>query len=215
MKINSGCITISIMLISLFGCIRSIKDNDVTKDNDVAKDNDNKELLDETDSISLYRTIISPAKDEYDIPESALWVRNKMTGKETEILRTIRPDWHSWYISDGSKFVEVPIDSLLVLSRAFILNENPLRIIIEGCPDMRNVFSYFIDVPSRKAYWVPSNSGYLGGTEEGYMIFSSYRYVSDPEIAGRYTFLQVFDEDGEMVDSLDMEHIILSKYQNQ
>ena len=34
-------------------------------------------------------------------------------------------------------------------------------------------------------------------------------------IAGRYTFLQVFDETGCMVDSLDLEHVKLSAYQNE
>lgn len=170
------------------------------------------EFLAETDSIALYRETINPAKDEYDIAEFTLWMEKKSSGEKTEILRTVRPDWHCWYIADGSEFVEVPIDSILALSRAYILNENPLQIIVEGCPDARNEFSYFIDVPSRKAYWIPANSGFIGGTEEGYMIFRSYRYVSDPEIAGRYTFLQLFNEDGEMVDSLDLEHIILSKF---
>ena len=198
------CSVISILLIFLWGCS--------TSPNDVAGD-DNKKLLAQTDSIALYREIISPAKDEYDIPECALFVKNKTTGIETEILRTVRPDWHCWYIADGNEFVEVPIDSLLALSRAYIWNEKPLQIIVEGCPDMRNEFSYFVDVDNRKAWYVPSNQGYIGSTsEEGYMIFQSYRYVSDPEIAGKYTFIQVFNQYGEMVDSLDLEHVKLSKY---
>lgn len=44
------------------------------------------------------------------------------------------------------------------------------------------------------------------------MIFRSYRYVSDPEIAGRYTFLQIFNEEGVMVESLDLEHVKLEKH---
>lgn len=72
---------------------------------------------------------------------------------------------------------------------------------------MRNEFSYFIDVPSRKAWYVPANQGFIGTTsEEGYMMFQSYRYVSDPDIAGRYTFLQIFDDNGNMVDSHNLEH---------
>ncbi|MBD5339061.1 MAG: hypothetical protein HDR98_08070 [Bacteroides sp.] len=192
---------ISILLILLWGCSKSPKD--------IAGD-DNKKLLTQTDSIALYRELVSPANDEYDIPECALFVKNKTTGIETEILRTVRPDWHCWYIADG----EVPIDSIAALSRAYIWNEKPLQLIVEGCPDSRNEFSYFVDVPSRKAWYVPANSGYMGGTEEGYMIFRSYRYASDPEIAGRYTFIQVFNQEGKMGDSLDLEHVILSKYQN-
>lgn len=198
------CSVISILLIFLWGCS--------TYTNNVAGDN-NKELLAQTDSIALYREIISHAEDKYDIPECALFVKNRTTGIETEILRTVRPDWYCWYIPDGNEFVEVPIDSILALSRAYIWNEKPLQIIVEGCPDMRNEFSYFVDVDNRKAWYVPSNQGYIGSSsEEGYMIFQSYRYVSDPDIAGRYTFLQVFSQDGKMVDSLDLEHVKLSEH---
>lgn len=207
MKIN-----INIFYIGLFSLL--LLTNCREKPNHEA-DSDNLEILAETDNIALYREIIDPPKDEYDIAVSILWMEKKSSGEKTEILRTVRPDWFCWYIPDGSEFFEVPIDSIFALSSAYIWHENPLEIIIEGCPDMRNQFSYFIDVPSRKAYWIPANSGFIGGTEEGYMIFRSYRYVSDPEIAGRYTFLQVFDETGEMVDSLDLEHIVLSKYQDE
>lgn len=174
-----------------------------------------KECVASIDSIEILREVVDSAKDEYDVDEVALWLRNKNTGAETKILQTIRPDWHCWYMSDGTEFHPVPFDSLLVASRVYIHNLEPLQLIVEGCPDCRNEFSYFVDVPSRKAWYVPANSGYLGGTEEGYMIFQSYRYVSDPDIAGRYTFLQIFDETGCMVDSLDLEHIKLSAYQNE
>ena len=174
-----------------------------------------KECVASTDGIEILREVVDSAKDEYDIAEVALWLRNKDTGAETKILQTVRPDWHCWNMSDGTEFYPVPFDSLLVASRVYIHNLEPLQLIVEGCPDCRNEFSYFVDVPSRKAWYVPANSGYMGGTEEGYMIFRSYRYVSDPDIAGRYTFLQVFDETGCMVDSLDLEHVKLSAYKNE
>lgn len=82
--------------------------------------------------------------------------------------------------------------------------------IVQGCPDMRNEFAYFIDVPTRRAWYVPANFGYVGNTGvERYMIFQSYRYVSDPDIAGRYTFLQIYDDAGKMVDTLNLEHVHL------
>lgn len=184
-------------------------------DNQQSVKESNKECVASIDSIEILREVIDSAKDEYDIGEVALWLRNKNNGVETKILQTTRPDWHCWYMSDGNEFYSVPFDSLLVASRVYIHNLEPLQLIVEGCPDCRNEFSYFVDVPSRKAWYVPANSGYIGGTEEGYMIFRSYRYVSDPDIAGRYTFLQVFDETGCMVDSLDLEHVKLSTYQNE
>lgn len=177
--------------------------------------NDTKECVATADSIEILREVVDPAKDEYDIDEVVLWLRNKNSGKETKILQTHRPDWHCWYMGDDTKFYPVPFDSLLVATNVDIYNTEPLQLIVEGCPDCRNIFSYFVDVPSRKAWYVPANSGYMGKTEEGYMLFHSYRYVSDPEIAGRYTFLQVFDEKGIMVDSLDLEHVKLAAYRSE
>ncbi len=175
-----------------------------------------KALVAENDSVALLIQIVDSAKDEYDIPEVALWIKNKTTKKETKLYQTIRPDWHYWYMGEGNKFYPVPIDSILVTSRVSIYNYDPLQLIVEGCPDMRNEFSYFIDVDKHKAWYVPANMGYVGSTsEEGYMIFQSYRYVSDPDIAGRYTFLKIFNDKGVMVDSLDLEHLHLRKRLNE
>lgn len=169
-----------------------------------------KTIVAENDSIAVLYQVVDSAKDEYDIPEVAIWIKNKKTEEETKLYQTIRPDWHCWYIGDGNNFYSVSIDSILVTSRVSIYNDDPLQLIVEGCPDMRNEFSYFIDVSRRKAWYIPANQGYVGHTsEERYMIFQSYRYVSDQDIAGRYTFLQLFDETGNMVDSLDLEHLHL------
>lgn len=174
-----------------------------------------KELVTENDSVALFIQVVDSARDEFDIPEVALWIKNKTTKKETKLYQTIRPDRHCWYMPDGDRFYPVSIDSILTTRRVFIYNYSPLQLIVQGCPDCRNEFSYFIDVDSRKAWYVPANSGYMGATDEGYMVFRSYRYVSDPEIAGRYTFLQVFNDKGVMVDSLDLEHVILKEYQDE
>lgn len=206
-KTGLGALGIAAMLL-LIGCSEKPSANQTKKKNV-------KECLASIDSIEILREIVDFAKDDFDIAEVALWLRNKKTGEETKILQTVRPDWHCWYMSDGTEFCPVPFDSLLVASRVHIHNLEPLQLIVEGCPDCRNEFSYFVDVTARKAWYVPANSGYLGSTEEGYMIFRSYRYVSDPEIAGRYTFLQVFDENGCMVDSLDLEHVRLSAFRNE
>lgn len=189
-----------ISVISLWGC----KNPGETQTNKL-------EILAENDNVQILREVVDSAKDEFDVPVIALWIRNKSNGDEKKLLQTVRPDWHCWYMSDGDHWIDVPIDSITALSRAYIINDNPLQLIVEGVPDSRNEFSYFIDVDNRIAKYIPANSGFLGGTEESYLIFRSYRYVSDPDIAGRYTFLQVFDKDGIMVDSLDLEHVIMEK----
>ncbi len=171
-------------------------------------------VLDEDEYYAILREVVDSAKDEFDVDVVALWIKDQKTGTMEKLLQTVRPNGDSWYITDGDKFEPTSIDSIPSIYTAHIYSWSPLglrSIIVEGCHDMRNVYSYFIDVPSRKAWYVPANSGYLGETgEEGYMVFQSYRYGPDG-IGGRYTFLQVFNDEGEMVDSLSLEHLYLEQ----
>lgn len=205
MKSNVFIVLLTLGMISICSCQRRHKPACVDKD-----------IIAENDSVVILYQVVDSAKDEFDIPEVAIWIKNKTTGQESKLYQTARPDWHCWYMGDGDQFLPVPIDSILVTSRVTIYNSDPLQLIVEGCPDMRNEFSYFVDVPSRKAWYVPANQGFIGTTsEEGYMMFQSYRYVSDPDIAGRYTFLQIFDDNGNMVDSLNLEHLHLEVLVNE
>lgn len=167
-----------------------------------------KSIIAENDSVTILYQVVDSAKDEYDIPEVAIWIKNKTTKQETKLYQTVRPDRHWRYMGGGDRFYPVPLDSILVTSSVVIYNDNPLQLIVEGCPDMRNAFSYFIDVPARKAWYVPANFGYVGRiSEEDLMIFQSFHFVSDLEIGGRYTLLKIFDKTGNPVDSLDLEHL--------
>lgn len=167
-------------------------------------------VMAENDSVAVLCQVVDSAKDEYDIPEVAIWIKNKTSGEKTKLYKTVRPDWYAWYMADGNNFCPISIDSIYVTDMVTIYNNDPLQLIVEGCLDMRNEFSYFIDVPSRRAWYVPANGGYVGCIAvEHCMIFQSYRYVSDPDRAGRYTFLQIYDYNGVMVDTLNLEHVNL------
>lgn len=165
------------------------------------------DLLDSYGNLEILSELIDPAKNEYDVDIVRLWSRDTETKSMNILFQTMRsPELSSWYLTDGNRFIPIPYDSIPMASFVKIWREKPLQLIVSGCPDMRNIYSFFIDVNANKAWFIPSNSGFIGETEEGYMIFSSYRYVKDAEIGGRYTFLQIFNESGEMVDSLSLEH---------
>lgn len=169
---------------------------------------ENMNLMDSYNNFEVLSEIIDSAKNDNDVDVVRLWERNIEDGTMTKILETIRDsEVNAWYLPDGNKFIPISIDSIPVASSVKIWRDNPLQLIVSGCPDNRNIHSFFIDVALRKAWYVPANSDFMGETEEGYMVFSSYRYVSDPEIGGRYTFLQIFNDRGEMVDSLSLEHL--------
>ena len=130
-SIYIGGIGISAMLL-LIGCSGKPSSQQSVKEND-------KECVASIDGIEILREVVDSAKDEYDIAEVALWLRNKDTGAETKILQTVRPDWHCWYMSDGTEFYPVPFDSLLVASRVYIHNIEPLQLIV-GVPTVEMNF---------------------------------------------------------------------------
>lgn len=186
---------------------KSEKETNLNSNLTILYENDN-------DSIILYTEYVDTIINERAIVQN-LGLKDLKSGENKILLSTIKPDSNSWYIADGDRFIPISMDSITWISRAYVLELKPLKIIVEGCPDQRNEFSYFIDFENNQAWYVPSNSGFMGGTEEGYMIFKSYRYVSDPEIAGRYTVLQIFNIEGAMVDSLNLEHVIVDRYKNK
>lgn len=187
------------MTLLFFGC-KSYYPNKSSIDNCM-------EIMDSYGNLEILSEIIDSAKNEYDIDVVRLWSRDTESKSMNILFQTMRSSkLNSWYLPDGNRFVPIPYDSVPVVSFVKIWRKSPLQLIVSGCPDMRNIYSFFIDVNANKAWFIPSNNGFMGETEDGYMIFSSYRYVSDTEIGGRYTFLQIFNESGEMIDSLSLEH---------
>lgn len=163
------------------------------------------------DDIEIISEIVDSARTEDDVDIVRLYGRNLKSGMTDTLLQTVRnPEIKGWYLPDGKEFIPVAYDSVPVASSVTVWRTKPLQLILQGCPDMRNIHSYFVDTSSRKAWMVPSNSGFLGETEEGFMMFHSYRYVSDPDVGGRYTFIQVFNDQGIMADSLSLEKHHLS-----
>lgn len=170
----------------------------------------NKVFVAENGEVQIFREVVGSADPSPGVaPVVAIWVMDKATGEENKLLQTVNHAGNCWYVADGKQAVEIPIDSLYAASNVYLIRDKPLKLIVEGCPDYRNIYSYIVDVEERKAWYIPANSGYLGSTsEEGFLIFQSYRYVSDPDVAGRYTFLHIFDENGTMVESLDLVHLV-------
>lgn len=108
-----------ISVTSLFGCEKSVGTQACKW-----------EILSENDSVQILCEVVDSAKDEFDVPVIALWIHNKSDGSEKKLLQTMRPDWHCWYMGDGDRWVDVPIDSITAISRAYIFNDNPLQLIV-------------------------------------------------------------------------------------
>lgn len=165
------------------------------------------ELLDSHDSIEIYRELINEPQVMDRLSRYNIYKVNKDTGNKMKILTTNEPSSYGKFDMQAKKFVEVCIDSIPAVTRAYIIEFNPLKVILEGCPDSRNEYSFLIDVKSSKAYYVPATSGYLGPLEEGLLLFRSYTYNTGIDAAGRHTVLNIFSREGKLLDSIDLEYL--------
>ena len=133
----------------------------------------------------------------------SIWSYNQETGKAKRIVSTTGEAIPAWYKSDTVKS-EWPKDSISSIYFAKIISwpDEPLRLVVNGCPDRRNVWSYIVSEETNKAILLPSNAGFLGlAPEENLLIALSYEYYGI-EHGGRYNVIKVFDTHGNLIRNL-------------
>ena len=104
--------------------------------------------------------------------------------------------------NNGAPFVSY--ERVMAASEAYIVkdpNWDTYYLILEGCPDMRNVYSYisYLPIGTIEPYfrWIRTNSGFHGMDETGKLYkFHNYGYYDE---GGRYTICKYIDFDGNLV----------------
>ena len=168
-------------------------------------------MADKSEEFAIFLNDDKKAEFDEDAFIVSLYVYNYKTRQLTKLLTTTEPEGYKWYNPAGenaSKCLLTDIHSIYY-ARLFPYAE---KLLVTGCFDSRNEFSYIIDLNDKRAMLLPTNSGFVGFTsEEGYVVMQSYAYNTgldeegEPK-GGRHTVLSVFDENGKFIRSLDLEN---------
>lgn len=135
------------------------------------------------------------------IKQVSLWTFDKAKKSAKKILLSHPHAEGRWFSMEHS--VTIPLDSIPTISKVTILSwrGEPLKLLAEGCSDYRNVESFIIDINSGQAICLPTNRGLIGiSEEEGLLIMQSYAYYEE---GGRYNIIEVFDQQGNRIISMD------------
>lgn len=135
------------------------------------------------------------------IKQVSLWVYDK-NRKEGKIILLSHPNTNMAFLNMEHS-VCVPLDSIPTVTKVIILSwpNEPLKLLVEGCSDYRNVKSFIISEDSANAICLPTNRGLIGISEEdGLLIMQSYDYYED---GGRYNIIEAFDVKGIRVSSMN------------
>lgn len=134
------------------------------------------------------------------IKHVSLWAYDKSKNEGKMILMS-HPDASSTWFSMNHA-VSIPVDSIPTIQKVTILSweGEPLKLLVEGCSDYRNVESFIIEEGKDSAICLPTNRGLIGISEEdGLLIMQSYAYYEE---GGRYNIIEAFDTDGNRISSM-------------
>ena len=163
------------------------------------------QLADDCGFLQVYLNYDRAGLEDDDPDIVSVWIVNKQQQKTTRLLVTNPAAQSVWDRMQDRNAVSVPLTQIAAAYKArFVPGQN--KVIVEGVPDARNVWSYLIDLDTKKACQLSSNSGFVGfcGEDETYIVMQSYRYNSDPEVGGRFTVLQLFTTNGHFVKELEV-----------
>ena len=135
------------------------------------------------------------------IKQVSLWVCDKNRKEGKKILFS-HPNTNMAFLNMENS-VCIPLDSIPTVTKVIILSwpNEPLKLLVEGCSDYRNVKSFIISEDSANAICLPTNRGLIGISEEdGLLIMQSYDYYED---GGRYNIIEAFDVKGIRVSSMN------------
>ena len=135
------------------------------------------------------------------IKQVSLWGYDKNRKEGKKILLS-HPNTNMAFLNMEHS-VCVPLDSIPTVTKVIILSwpNEPLKLLVEGCSDYRNVESFIINEGSDSTICLPTNRGLIGVSEEdGLLIMQSYDYY---EGGGRYNIIEAFDVKGIRVSSMN------------
>lgn len=155
-------------------------------------------LADQNAELQLYINEEVPATEETPAVVS-VYIKYKQSGKASYILTSNPQAEAAWKeMAETKAPAEVTHFDIPAIEKAVFVPGTPNLILVEGCPDARNVCTYLVNFRTRKVKQLPSNEGLLRfDPQQRYIYLSDYRY--HPE-GGRYSVEKVLTYDGKFVE---------------
>lgn len=140
-----------------------------------------------------------PSANEGEVPAvNSVWWKNLATGEVIFVCQTNPNAAAHWAEMQGREAaaVEVPVTDIIAADQAKIAPGNGRQLIIEGCPDGRNLWTYVFDLDTNIVRQFPSTEGVVGiDYDKQELILSSYAYDDE----GRYSYLNAYTPSGQFL----------------
>ena len=148
---------------------------------------------------AVYVNVDKPASGEGEMDAvRSVWLADERTGTVIKVCVTnpmAEVQWSKMSSKDADG-VSVALTQIAAADKAMIAPGDVSKVIVEGCPDGRNIWTYIIDPYQGTAIQLPSTEGVVSlDWEKKEIIAASYGYDDD----GRYTVNKAYSLDGKFL----------------
>ena len=150
------------------------------------------------DSFFQYAVYVNEEQSVSGEAVYSVWLAEERTGTRQKLCVTNPQAEAQWQRMKGpnANGVTVPLSQIASAERAWIAPGDVSKVIVEGCPDGRNIWTYIIDSDSHTAIQLPSTEGVQHlEWEKKEIVTASYGYDNED----RYSYQQVFSLDGKFL----------------
>ena len=151
-------------------------------------------LVDNRGQLALYVDVEKNADETHDY--YTVWLMDEKAKTVQRVCYTNPTAAAPWAEMRGedADAVEVPIHLIATAEQAYFAPGKGTKILVEGCPDGRNICTYIIDMDSHTAKMFPSNEGMNSmNYDTNEIILATYGYYDE---GGRYTYLRAYSPNG-------------------
>ena len=148
---------------------------------------------------AVYVNVDKPASGEGEMDAvRSVWLADERTGTVIKVCVTnpmAEVQWSKMSSKDADG-VSVALTQIAAADKAMIAPGDVSKVIVEGCPDGRNIWTYIIDPYQGTAIQLPSTEGVVSlDWEKKEIVAASYGYDDD----GRYTVNKAYSLDGKFL----------------
>ena len=151
--------------------------------------------------VVLAKTVQTASEDD-PATIKTLWLYDCNSGRVDSLLTTNPFAELRWEDMNGRP-VGVALSQIAAADKVMFVPAHPRLLLVEGCPEARNVWTYIIDLEAKTARQFPSTEGILSFSASGdTLVLGAYRYHEE---GGRYSVARTYTLEGQLVreDVLD------------
>ena len=151
---------------------------------------------DEANGLSVFTKLVQKASEDNPAETKSLWLYDQKTGHVDSLFTTNPRAELRWSDMNGSP-VEVPLTQIAAADKVCFVPGHPQLLLVEGCPEARNIWTYIVDLSSKTARQFPSTEGLIAFSASGdTLLLGAYRYHEE---GGRYSVVRTYTLSGQFI----------------